>query len=146
MQTKRKISFVFVFAAMALFMAHAFVPHCYHACHGFTATAHTHACSHHECTAHYSGETHFCHAHHHHGNEDDCLLNMPFLKSTDCNVKGAFHQLSHRSLLPDFMLPALCRPMAPILAAATHDFPDPPATLHSALWFAAQGLRAPPSR
>ena len=147
MPIKRKISFVFVFAAMALFLAHAFVPHCYHVCHGFTATAHTHDCSHHDCPVHSSGETHFCHAHHLHGNEDDCLLNKPFIKSTDCCVKGASHTLAHHPLFLDFTLPSLCPHTATGLATATNAFTDPPAiAVRAALWLAAQGLRAPPLR
>ncbi len=148
MQTKRKISFVFVFAAMVLFMAHAFVPHCYHACHGFavTAHAHAHACAHHDCPSHDTNETHFCHAHHMHDNGDDCLLNKPFLRSSDCSVKSTCDQPTHRPLFLDFTLPTLCSPTTTLLAIATNAFPDPPANERTALWVSTQGLRAPPAQ
>ncbi len=140
---------MFVFVAMALFLAHAFVPHCYHACHGFVAAAHEqHDCSHHDCPTHHTNETHFCHAHHLHGNEDDCLLNKPFLKSTDNYVKSAPTPLSNgqdgHTLGLDFAIPTLQDLTTHHFAIAANGFPDLVPLRCIAGCYTTAGLRAPP--
>lgn len=144
MRTKRNISLIFLYLAMAVFLLHSLVPH-YHCSDGqvsFFLHHHHCCCEVTSCQTHHCDEVHIFHNHHTENNDGDCVLNNPFLKVAEEDSKIQ---------IPIFNL-SLCvgtscdfsKLIVENQSQTSVTYPDIIEQYQSVLLTASCGLRAPP--